>query len=140
MLIFPLQEVNNAAKNDENSKIDDKTLEALWELGAFCIQVPNEYGGLGLTNTQYGKFISIAIIFKNILICIHFKLAMYRKIVSNSWCQRFGFGHYHWRSSKYRLQGHLALWHTRTKGKIFTQSINRKSLCRICLNRTKLRL
>uniref|UniRef100_D3TR49 Very long-chain specific acyl-CoA dehydrogenase, mitochondrial n=1 Tax=Glossina morsitans morsitans TaxID=37546 RepID=D3TR49_GLOMM len=52
-------EVNDAAKNDENAKIDDATLNQLWELGAFCIQVPNDYGGLGLNNTQYGRLCQI---------------------------------------------------------------------------------
>ncbi|XP_030383583.1 very long-chain specific acyl-CoA dehydrogenase, mitochondrial [Scaptodrosophila lebanonensis] len=52
-------EVNNAARNDENSKIDDNTLTALWELGAFGIQVPSDFGGLGLNNTQYGRLCEI---------------------------------------------------------------------------------
>uniref|UniRef100_A0A1A9WEW1 Very long-chain specific acyl-CoA dehydrogenase, mitochondrial n=1 Tax=Glossina brevipalpis TaxID=37001 RepID=A0A1A9WEW1_9MUSC len=52
-------DVNDAAKNDENSKIDDATLSQLWELGAFCIQVPNDYGGLGLNNSQYGRLCQI---------------------------------------------------------------------------------
>lgn len=34
------QEVNDPYKNDETSNIDQKTLDALWELGAFGIQVP----------------------------------------------------------------------------------------------------
>ncbi|XP_065355120.1 very long-chain specific acyl-CoA dehydrogenase, mitochondrial-like [Calliphora vicina] len=62
-LIDPMEtffaEVNNAAKNDENSKIDDHTLDQLWELGAFSMQVPNEFGGLGLNNTQYGRLCQI---------------------------------------------------------------------------------
>ncbi|XP_075162280.1 acyl-CoA dehydrogenase very long chain [Haematobia irritans] len=52
-------EVNDATRNDENSKIDDNTLAQLWELGAFSIQVPHEYGGLGLNNTQYGRLCQI---------------------------------------------------------------------------------
>ncbi|XP_013113630.1 very long-chain specific acyl-CoA dehydrogenase, mitochondrial [Stomoxys calcitrans] len=52
-------EVNDAAKNDEASKIDDNTLAQLWELGAFSIQVPNDFGGLGLNNTQYGRLCQI---------------------------------------------------------------------------------
>jgi len=62
-LIDPFQrfftEVNNAARNDENSKIDDATLSGLWDLGAFGIQVPDEYGGLGLNNSQYGRLCEI---------------------------------------------------------------------------------
>ncbi|TMW51401.1 hypothetical protein DOY81_003525 [Sarcophaga bullata] len=52
-------EVNDAARNDENSKIDDNTLDQLWELGAFSMQVPNEFGGMGLNNTQYGRLCQI---------------------------------------------------------------------------------
>lgn len=52
-------EVNDAARNDANAKIDDNTLQKLWELGAFGIQVPAEYGGLGLSNTQYGRLCEI---------------------------------------------------------------------------------
>ncbi|XP_017864185.1 PREDICTED: very long-chain specific acyl-CoA dehydrogenase, mitochondrial [Drosophila arizonae] len=52
-------DVNNAARNDENSVIDDKTLDALWELGGMAIQVPSEYGGLGMNNTQYARLCQI---------------------------------------------------------------------------------
>lgn len=34
------QEVNDPYKNDETSNIDQKTLEALWEIGAFGILAP----------------------------------------------------------------------------------------------------
>ncbi|XP_068143495.1 very long-chain specific acyl-CoA dehydrogenase, mitochondrial isoform X1 [Drosophila tropicalis] len=51
--------VNDAARNDDNSKIDENTLTTLWELGAFGIQVPVDYGGLGLNNTQYGRLCQI---------------------------------------------------------------------------------
>lgn len=46
-------------KNDENEFIDKKTMTAMWELGAFSIQVPQEYGGLGLNNTQYCRCVEI---------------------------------------------------------------------------------
>lgn len=62
-LLDPLEklflEINDSVKNDENSKIDPKTLDSLWEAGAFSIQVPTEYGGLGLNNTQYGRLCEI---------------------------------------------------------------------------------
>ncbi|KAM7359248.1 very long-chain specific acyl-CoA dehydrogenase, mitochondrial-like [Cochliomyia hominivorax] len=48
------KELNNADKSDENCKTDEKTLEHLWELGGFGAQVPQDYGGLGINNTQYG--------------------------------------------------------------------------------------
>lgn len=46
-------------KNDDSAQIDERTTKALWELGAFSIQVPQEYGGLGLSNTQYGRCVEI---------------------------------------------------------------------------------
>lgn len=54
-----LQEVNDPYKNDENSSIDDTTMKALWEIGAFGLQVPQDLGGLGLNNTQYGRCVEI---------------------------------------------------------------------------------
>lgn len=48
-------EVNDAARNDANETVDEHTLNQLWELGAFGLQVPAEYGGLELNNTQYGR-------------------------------------------------------------------------------------
>ncbi|KAI5631707.1 acyl-CoA dehydrogenase, middle domain-containing protein [Phthorimaea operculella] len=53
------QEVNDPAKNDADSKIEENTVKGLWELGAFGIQVPCELGGLGLTNTQYARLVEI---------------------------------------------------------------------------------
>ncbi|XP_058815271.1 very long-chain specific acyl-CoA dehydrogenase, mitochondrial-like [Topomyia yanbarensis] len=53
------EEINDPVKNDTNAHIDDKTAEALWELGAFSLQVPPEYGGLGLNNTQYSRMCDI---------------------------------------------------------------------------------
>lgn len=51
--------MNDAAKNDANESIDEPTLKGLWELGAFGLQVPQELGGLGLTNTQYARLVEI---------------------------------------------------------------------------------
>jgi alkylation response protein AidB-like acyl-CoA dehydrogenase len=34
-------------------------LDHLWELGGFGLQIPQEYGGLELTNTQYGRLAEI---------------------------------------------------------------------------------
>uniref|UniRef100_A0A8U8B5Z3 Very long-chain specific acyl-CoA dehydrogenase, mitochondrial n=1 Tax=Geospiza parvula TaxID=87175 RepID=A0A8U8B5Z3_GEOPR len=55
-LVGPLsrffEEVNNPAKNDALEKVEDKTMKGLKELGAFGLQVPLEFGGLGLNNTQ----------------------------------------------------------------------------------------
>lgn len=71
-------EVNDAARNDANAvslifftnlwkcfdifsyqEVDENTLKHLWELGAFGLQVPSEYGGLALNNTQYGRLAEI---------------------------------------------------------------------------------
>ena len=46
-------------KNDTTASIDEATSDALWELGAFSLQVPPEYGGLGLNNTQYSRMCDI---------------------------------------------------------------------------------
>lgn len=51
--------MNDPAKNDELEKIEDHTLQGLKELGAFGLQVPVEHGGIGLTNTQYGRLVEI---------------------------------------------------------------------------------
>ncbi|XP_028027557.1 very long-chain specific acyl-CoA dehydrogenase, mitochondrial isoform X2 [Bombyx mandarina] len=53
------QEVNDPAKNDENSKIEEGTVAGLWDLGAFGLQVPGELGGLGLSNTQYARLVEV---------------------------------------------------------------------------------
>ncbi|XP_008552138.1 very long-chain specific acyl-CoA dehydrogenase, mitochondrial [Microplitis demolitor] len=63
MLIDPFSnffmEVNDPVKNDDTAKVDEKTLQVLWELGAFAIQIPEQYGGIGLNNTQYGRLVEI---------------------------------------------------------------------------------
>lgn len=52
-------EVNDPVKNDSTASIDQATLDALWELGAFGLQAPEKYGGLALNNTQYGRLAEI---------------------------------------------------------------------------------
>ncbi|XP_058805897.1 very long-chain specific acyl-CoA dehydrogenase, mitochondrial-like [Phymastichus coffea] len=63
MMIDPVEtffnEVNDPFKNDETSSIDEKTQKALWELGAFALQVSQTHGGLGLNNTQYARLVEI---------------------------------------------------------------------------------
>ena len=39
--------------------VDEKTLNAMWDLGACSLQVPQEYGGMGLNNTQYARCVEI---------------------------------------------------------------------------------
>ncbi|CAO1351476.1 unnamed protein product [Diamesa hyperborea] len=52
-------EVNDPVRNDKTASIDQGTLDALWELGAFGLQAPEKYGGLALNNTQYGRLAEI---------------------------------------------------------------------------------
>ncbi|XP_033334311.2 acyl-CoA dehydrogenase very long chain [Megalopta genalis] len=63
LLIDPFEkffeEVNDPMKNDENAYIDEKTMSTMWETGAFALQVPEEYGGLGLNNTQYCRCVEV---------------------------------------------------------------------------------
>ncbi|XP_050585646.1 very long-chain specific acyl-CoA dehydrogenase, mitochondrial [Bombus affinis] len=63
LIIDPIEKffekVNDPMKNDENASIDEKILQTMWELGVFGLQVPQKYGGLGLTNTQYSRCVEI---------------------------------------------------------------------------------
>ena len=45
----------NALKVEENTVLEEKHLQMLKDLGAFGVQVPPEYGGMGLNNTQYAR-------------------------------------------------------------------------------------
>ncbi|XP_075431094.1 complex I assembly factor ACAD9, mitochondrial [Ascaphus truei] len=40
---------------DQNAKIPPETLEGLKNLGLFGMQIPEDYGGLGLSNTMYAR-------------------------------------------------------------------------------------
>ena len=53
------QEVNDAARNDREETIPPEIFSQLQEMGAFGLQVPNELGGVGLTNTQYARMVEI---------------------------------------------------------------------------------
>ena len=53
------KEVNNPLKNDEIETVEPNTLEGLWDMGAFSLQVPQDLGGLGLSNTQYARMVEI---------------------------------------------------------------------------------
>ncbi|XP_065313302.1 very long-chain specific acyl-CoA dehydrogenase, mitochondrial-like isoform X2 [Gordionus sp. m RMFG-2023] len=61
MLIDPttkfLTEVNNPALNDEKCEISEKVMHGLKDMGAFGLQIPTKYGGLGLNNTQYARMV-----------------------------------------------------------------------------------
>uniref|UniRef100_A0A671WDQ4 Acyl-CoA dehydrogenase family, member 9 n=1 Tax=Sparus aurata TaxID=8175 RepID=A0A671WDQ4_SPAAU len=55
---FFTEEVDSA-KIDREAKIPPETLNGLKELGLFGIMVPEEYGGLGLSNTMYARLAEI---------------------------------------------------------------------------------
>lgn len=63
MMIEPprkfFEEVNNPERNDELAKVEDHLMEQLASLGAFGLQIPEEYGGLGMNNTQYGRMVEL---------------------------------------------------------------------------------
>merc|ERR1712113_679919 len=63
MLVPPTEqfmtEVNDAAWNDTNEKVHPDTVQGLRELGAFGLQVPEDLGGVGLSNTQYARLTEI---------------------------------------------------------------------------------
>ncbi|XP_070815479.1 complex I assembly factor ACAD9, mitochondrial isoform X2 [Chaetodon trifascialis] len=62
-LIAPVEkffsEEVDSAKIDREAKIPPETLNGLKELGLFGIMVPEEYGGLGLSNTMYARLAEI---------------------------------------------------------------------------------
>ncbi|XP_041639172.1 complex I assembly factor ACAD9, mitochondrial [Cheilinus undulatus] len=55
---FFTEEVDSA-KIDREAQIPPETLDGLKELGLFGIMVPEEYGGLGLSNTMYARLAEI---------------------------------------------------------------------------------
>ncbi|XP_067398936.1 very long-chain specific acyl-CoA dehydrogenase, mitochondrial isoform X2 [Emydura macquarii macquarii] len=53
------EEVNDPAENEKLECIEASTLAGLKEMGAFGLQVPEELGGIGLTNTQYARVVEV---------------------------------------------------------------------------------
>lgn len=53
------EEKNDPLKNDKLEKVPDDVMQGLRELGAFGLQTPTEFNGLGLTNTQYARLVEI---------------------------------------------------------------------------------
>ncbi|CAL9703797.1 unnamed protein product [Knipowitschia caucasica] len=49
----------DSARIDREAKIPPETLTGLKELGLFGMQIPEEYGGLGLSNTMYARIAEI---------------------------------------------------------------------------------
>lgn len=62
-LVAPVEKFFNeevdSAKIDREAKIPPETLNGLKELGLFGIMIPEEYGGLGLSNTMYARLAEI---------------------------------------------------------------------------------
>merc|ERR1712156_1024854 len=52
-------EQNDPLKNDADAKVPEQTVQGLRELGAFGLQVPEDLGGVGLSNTQYARLTEI---------------------------------------------------------------------------------
>ncbi|GBM76641.1 Very long-chain specific acyl-CoA dehydrogenase, mitochondrial [Araneus ventricosus] len=53
------EEVNDPDKNDEIAKIEPHLIKQLGELGVLGLQVQEEYGGLGMNNTQFGRMVEL---------------------------------------------------------------------------------
>jgi hypothetical protein len=53
------EEQNDPTANDVNEKVPDNVMQGLKDMGAFGLQVPTEYDGLGLNNTQYARLTEI---------------------------------------------------------------------------------
>lgn len=54
-----LREKVDAEAIDRDDRVPDETLRGLADLGAFGIKIPQEYGGLGLTQTYYNRAIAL---------------------------------------------------------------------------------
>src|SRR3989442_8529195 len=52
---------------ERTAKIPDSVLKDLFELGAFGMKIPKEYGGLGLSYANYGRVLTLIASWGNIL-------------------------------------------------------------------------
>ncbi|XP_019528393.3 very long-chain specific acyl-CoA dehydrogenase, mitochondrial [Aedes albopictus] len=53
-------ETNNRIKNDETCNVDEQTMDVVWELGLMGTSIPEEFGGLGLSNVQAARLSDIS--------------------------------------------------------------------------------
>ncbi|XP_029140832.1 very long-chain specific acyl-CoA dehydrogenase, mitochondrial-like [Protobothrops mucrosquamatus] len=53
------EEVNDAAANEALGSIEEDTVAGLKSMGCFGLQVPEDLGGIGLTNTQYARMVEV---------------------------------------------------------------------------------
>ena len=51
--------MNDASRNDREETVPPEIMAQLKDMGAFGLQVPTEYNGLGLNNTQYAKMVEL---------------------------------------------------------------------------------
>merc|ERR1719336_2711618 len=54
-----MEEQNDPLLNDQLESVPEETVQSLRELGAFGLQVPEDLGGVGLSNTQYARLTEI---------------------------------------------------------------------------------
>src|SRR5207244_5715501 len=52
---------------ERTAKIPEAVLKGLFELGAFGMKIPKEYGGLGFSYTNYGRVLTLIASWSNIL-------------------------------------------------------------------------
>ena len=52
-----VQEKVDSCKIDQEHAVPDSVMQGLRELGLFGLQIPTEYGGLGLSNTSYARVV-----------------------------------------------------------------------------------
>lgn len=53
------EEKNDPSLNDQIKKVPDEIMQGLKDLGAFGLQVPTEFDGVGLNNTQYARLTEV---------------------------------------------------------------------------------
>mgnify|MGYP003460572749 FL=1 len=52
---------------EREAKIPERVIQGLFKLGAFGMKIPKEYGGLGLSYTNYGRVLTLIASWSNIL-------------------------------------------------------------------------
>jgi alkylation response protein AidB-like acyl-CoA dehydrogenase len=52
---------------ERTARIPDSVLKGLFELGAFGMKIPRQYGGLGFSHTNYGRVLTVIASWSNIL-------------------------------------------------------------------------
>jgi alkylation response protein AidB-like acyl-CoA dehydrogenase len=57
MHMYAPQDKVDSCKIDMEHKIPEDVMQGLRELGLFGLQIPTEYGGLGLSNTSYARVV-----------------------------------------------------------------------------------